>query len=102
MYFTIKGYSYNNNYKRPETERKSKVILQKKKQEQEAKEYKVAMEEYSMREPEKIIPYGEGPNVKAIDKIAKEINQMKRCGESRERIDREMNPEVHKITRRKQ
>jgi hypothetical protein len=45
------------------------------------------------------VPLDADPNFRHVKKIGKEILSMKRCGERRERIDRELGSEVYKYTK---
>jgi hypothetical protein len=47
---------------------------------------------------EMMVPIQADPNHRELYKIGREIAQMKRCGESKERINREFNNEALKYT----
>lgn len=78
MYFIIRGKgTYSHDYKRKEDQRREK-------------------ERKSVT-----VPFEADPNCKAIRKIGEEVIAMKRSGETRERMDRELGSEVIKITTKK-
>ena len=100
VYFTIKGYSYNNNYKKMDETKKAiriacgeKIAKEHEAREQAIKDSKILREE--LGKPE-IIDFREDPKAKEIIKIGNEVKKMKKYGVPRARIDSELNPEVAK------
>lgn len=103
MEFILKGKGWpSKDYRRKAETKKTFISINREKQYQETEERKQAKEHHEMLKEEgrlNTVDFLENPNAKEIIKIGKEVKHMKRCGEARTRIDRELEPEMDKLKR---
>lgn len=105
VYFILKGKGWpSKDFKSNDVTKKSIHVAVNRKQAEEITARRDAETHQAMLKEEgygKQVDFREDPNAKAIMKIGDEVKRMKQCGESKERIDRELNPEVAKVVKHK-
>lgn len=113
MYFILKGKDWpSKDIKRGAYEKKKTMVSMQQTQRKEVEASEQAQKEFDqLREEDakyyddkgnkKLVDFREDPNSKEILKVGEEVRKMKYGGVDRERIDKELNPEMEKLRKHK-